>query len=36
MGEDYADKDTLRFAVWQALTAVGQSLKIQFSALKMV
>jgi transposase len=32
--EDYADKETLRLAVWQALSAVGQSLKIQFSAFK--
>jgi len=29
--EDYADKDTLRLAVWQALTAVGSTLKIAFS-----
>ena len=34
--EDYADKETLRLAVWQALSAVGQSLNIQFSAFKMV
>lgn len=34
--EDYADKGTLRYAVWQALAAVGQSLTIQFSAFKMV
>jgi len=32
--EDYADKETLRLAVWQALTAVGKSLTIQFSAFK--
>lgn len=32
--EDYADKDTLRLAVWQALTAVGSTLNIAFSAFK--
>lgn len=30
--EDYADKDALHLAVWQALMAAGQSLNIQFSA----
>lgn len=29
--EDYADKDALRLAVWQALMAVGSTLKIAFS-----
>ena len=28
--EDYADKETLRYGVWQALSAVGQSLRIEF------
>lgn len=28
--EDYADKDTLHYAVWQALKAVGKSLIIKF------
>jgi len=32
--EDYADKETLRLAVWQALAAVGKSLTIQFSDFK--
>ena len=32
--EDYADKETLRYAVWQALAAVGQSLRIEFSAFR--
>jgi len=32
--EDYADKDTLHLDVWQALSAVGKSLNIQFSAFK--
>ena len=32
--EDYADEDTLRFAVWKALSAVGQSLSIAFSPFK--
>ena len=31
---DYSDKDTLHHAVWQALAAVGKSLKIQFAAAK--
>lgn len=34
--EDYADAETLRLAVWQALSTVGQALKIQFSAFNMV
>lgn len=33
--EDYADKETLRLAVWQALAAVGGSLPIQFSAFRV-
>lgn len=32
--EDYTDEDTLRYAVWTALKAVGHSLKIAFSPLK--
>ena len=32
--EDYAEKETLYYAVWQALSAVGQSLRIQFSQFK--
>lgn len=32
--EDYADKETLHLAVWQALAAVGQSLKIQFQPFR--
>ncbi len=32
--EDYADEDTLRYAVWTALKAVGHSLKIAFSPFK--
>jgi len=32
--EDYADGDTLRYAVWKALNAVGQSLSIAFSPFK--
>jgi len=32
--EDYADKETLRLAVWQALTAVGGALNIAFSDCK--
>jgi transposase len=32
--EDYADEDTLRYAVWMALSAVGHSLKIAFSPFK--
>jgi transposase len=31
---DYADLETLRLAVWQALAAVGRSLRIQFSAFR--
>ena len=34
--EDYVDRDTLRYAVWQALHAVGKSLFIAFSPFKMV
>lgn len=30
--EDFADEDTLHYAVWQALAAVGTSLKINFTA----
>lgn len=33
--EDYADEQTLRLAVWQALAAVGVSLRIQFSAFRV-
>lgn len=32
--DDYADKETLHHAVWQALAAVGQSLKIQFQSFR--
>ncbi len=32
--EDYADEETLRYAVWTALKAVGHSLKIVFSPFK--
>jgi hypothetical protein len=32
--EDYADKETLRLAVWQALAAVGNSVNIAFSPFK--
>jgi hypothetical protein len=32
--EDYADGDTLRYAVWKALSAVGHSLSIAFSPFK--
>ena len=32
--EDYADEDTLRLAVWAALKAVGNSLKINFAPFK--
>ena len=32
--EDYRDKDTLRYAVWTALKAVGYALKIVFSPFK--
>jgi len=31
---DYADKETLRLAVWQALSAVGGALNIAFSDFK--
>ncbi len=34
--EDYADKETLHLAVWQALAAVGRSLKIQFQPFRTV
>lgn len=34
--EDYANKETLRLAVTQALAAVGASLRIQFKQAKMV
>jgi transposase len=34
--EDYADKETLRYAVWQALSAVGNSLTIEFGKPKIV
>jgi hypothetical protein len=32
--EDYADADTLRYGVWQALNAVGKALTIAFSPFK--
>lgn len=32
--EDYADKGTLHLAVWQALAAVGRSLRINFQAFR--
>ena len=32
--EDYADEDTLRLAVWTALNAVGNCLKIAFSPFR--
>jgi hypothetical protein len=32
--EDYSDKDTLHYAVWQAFAAVGKALRIQFAAFK--
>lgn len=32
--EDYADKETLHLAVWQALATVGQSLNIQFQPFR--
>lgn len=32
--EDYADRETLRHAVWQALPAVGRSLTIRFSCFQ--
>ena len=34
--EDYADKETLHLAVWQALSAVGQALKINFQSCRLV
>jgi len=34
--EDYADNDTLQYAVWKALRAVGNTLKICFAPFKMV
>lgn len=33
---DYADANTLHLAVWQALAAVGKSLKINFAPAKIV
>ena len=33
---DYTDKETLHYAVRQALAAVGKSLTIQFGAFKMI
>lgn len=33
--EDYADAETLRLSVWQALSAVGTRLSIQFSAFRI-
>lgn len=33
--EDYADKETLHHAVWQALSAVGQSLRINFQPFRV-
>ena len=33
--EDYADAETLRLSVWQALAAVGTSLFIRFSAFRI-
>ena len=33
--DDYADAETLRYAVWQALRAVGASLFIRFSAFRV-
>lgn len=32
--EDYADEETLHYSVWQALSAVGQSLKINFQPFR--
>ena len=32
--EDYADKETLHYQVWLALTAVGRSLTIRFSPFR--
>jgi len=32
--EDYADREPLHLAVWQALAAVGQSLKIRFQPFR--
>lgn len=32
--EDYADKETLQYQVWQALKAVGKSLTINFSPFR--
>ncbi len=32
--EDYADKETLHYQVWQALKAVGKSLTINFSPFR--
>lgn len=33
---DYANEDTLHYAVWQALTAVGKSVHVHFATPKMV
>lgn len=33
---DYKDAETLHLAVWQALAAVGKSLKIQFAPAKII
>ena len=33
--EDYADEGTLHYAVWQALSAVGTSLFVQFSPFRI-
>lgn len=32
--QDYADKETLHYAVWQALSSVGLSLKINFQPFR--
>ena len=34
--EDYSDAETLHYAVWQALSAVGKSLRIEFGTAKIV
>jgi hypothetical protein len=34
--EDYTDTETLHYAVWQALSAVGNSLRIEFGTAKIV
>lgn len=33
---DYVNKDTLHYAVWQMLAAVGKSLRINFAPAKIV